>query len=65
MSKSECDCIVATAKSDLKGKELDMVVVMIKNDPAGIAKMQSELNAQQMNRAMTFVTQTPTKCRNQ
>ena len=64
MSKSECDCIVDMAKSDLKGKELDVAVLMVKQDQAGIAKLQAELSGQQMTNAMSFVTQAPTKCRN-
>ncbi len=64
MSKSECDCIVAMAKSDLKGKELDMAVLMVKQDQAGIAKLQGEMTGQQMSNTVAFVTGAPTKCRN-
>ena len=64
MSKSECDCIVDMAKADLKGKELDVAVLMVKQDQEGIAKLQAELSGQQMNNAVAFVTQAPTKCRN-
>ena len=64
MSKSECDCIIAMAKSDLKGRELDVAVLMVKRDNEGIAKMQTELSGEQMGNAMSFVSQAPTKCRN-
>ena len=64
MSESECDCIIAMAKSDLKGKELDVAVLMVKRDNEGIAKLQAELSGQQMGNAVSFVSQAPTKCRN-
>ncbi|MEM8687764.1 MAG: hypothetical protein AAGF81_10575 [Pseudomonadota bacterium] len=64
MSKSECDCIVAMAKSDLSGKELDMAVLMVKQDQAGIAKLHGEMTGQQMSNTVAFVTGAPTKCRN-
>ncbi len=64
MSKSECDCIVAMAKSDLKGKELDMAVLMVKQDEAGIVKLQGEMTGEQMSNTVAFVTGAPTKCRN-
>ncbi len=64
MSASECDCIVETAKSTLNKTELDMAVLFIKQDEAGITKMQSQLTGEQMTNAMAFVTDTPKKCRN-
>jgi len=64
MSKPECDCIVAAAKTELDNRELDMVVLFVKQDQDGITKMQPKLNEQQMTNAMSFVTDTPKKCRN-
>lgn len=64
MSTSECDCIVSKAKADLDKPELDMVVMFVKEDQAGIALMQPKLNEQQMLKAMSFVTDTPKSCRN-
>ena len=64
MSASECDCIVSMAKADLSKRELDMAVMFIKQDQAGISKMQSEITGQQLKNAMAFVSEAPTKCRN-
>ena len=64
MSASECDCIVATAKSTLDKTELDMAVLFAKQDQEGITKMQSQLTGAQMTNAMAFVTDAPKKCRN-
>lgn len=64
MSKSECDCIISMAKADLDKSELDMVVMFVKEDQAGIALLQPKLNEQQMLKAMSFVTNSPKSCRN-
>ncbi len=64
MSKSECDCIVTKARADLAKLELDMVVMFVKENQAGIALLQPELTEQQMLNAMSFVTNTPKSCRN-
>ena len=64
MSTAECDCIVTKAKDDLAKLELDMVVMFVKEDQAGIALLQPKLNEQQMLNAMSFVTNTPKSCRN-
>ena len=64
MSTAECDCIVTKAKDDLAKLELDMVVMFVKEDQAGIALLQPKLSEQQMLNAMSFVTNTPKSCRN-
>ncbi|NNF80630.1 MAG: hypothetical protein HKN05_21605 [Rhizobiales bacterium] len=64
MSASECECIVSMAKADLSKRELDMAVMFVKQDQAGIAKVQSEITGQQLKNAMAFVSQAPTKCKN-
>ncbi|MEM7426891.1 MAG: hypothetical protein AAF441_12420 [Pseudomonadota bacterium] len=61
-SAESCDCIAKKARAELSDKELSMVVVAVKGDRDGIAKVQGTLNANEMMNAMTFMSGAPAAC---
>ncbi len=63
MKKSGCECIVAAAKEQLSDKELEMVVMYVKQDKTGIARVQGKLNGNEVMKAVSFVTEAPRACR--
>ena len=62
MSSSGCDCIAASAKSDLNDQERGLVVAHVSRDTNGIMNIQKSMPSDSVMKVMTFLAATPQKC---
>ncbi|MCP5371452.1 MAG: hypothetical protein H6907_06915 [Hyphomicrobiales bacterium] len=65
LSASGCDCVVASAKSDLNDQERSLVVAHVTQDQKAIMAKQSGMSGDSVMKSMMFLAQTPQKCASQ